>query len=239
MSISIFADGANIEKIADMAEKGGVDGFTTNPTLMRREGVSNYALWARSVLEAARGLPVSFEVVADDLPEIERQARVIASWGPSAWVKVPVTLTSGESTNPVLRALSLDMIPINVTAVFTVGQIRRLGDSLRHSLPQGPLGEVVVSVFAGRVADAGRDPLTHMAECRAVLRDVCQRAQLLWASPRQIYDLVLAQEAECDIITMTSDLLAKRRLLGRELDVYSLETVEMFYRDAVAAGYSL
>lgn len=231
-SIKIFADGADLQTILAMAAKPWVRGFTTNPTLMRKAGVSDYAAFARTVLDAVSDRPVSFEVFADDLPTMEEQAREIGSWGPNVYVKVPVTNTRREFTGPILRRLSQAGVKLNVTALMTVGQVTTVRDSLADGTP------AIVSVFAGRVADTGVDPVGVMHDCLDTLRNRPE-LELLWASPRELLNLVQAEAMGCHIITMTNDLLNKLGLLGKNLEDYSLETVEMFYRDAMAAGYRI
>lgn len=232
LSIKIFADGADLQTILSMAAKPWVRGFTTNPTLMRKAGVSDYAAFARTVLDSVTDRPVSFEVFADDLPTMEEQAREIDSWGPNVYVKVPVTNTGREFTGPILRRLSQAGVKLNVTAIMTVGQVTAVRDSLADGTP------AIVSVFAGRVADTGIDPVGVMRDCLDTLRGRPE-LELLWASPRELLNLVQADAMGCHIITMTNDLLGKLGLLGKNLEDYSLETVEMFYRDAVAASYRI
>lgn len=223
--VKIFADGADIKTMAVQAVEGEIEGWTTNPSLLRKAGVKDYRTFARAALDVAMGLPVSFEVLADDLGGIQHQAKQIAAWalpGDNIWVKVPITTTSGESCAPVIRTLSEDGVTVNVTAVMSKGQVKEAVDAL------GERG--VVSIFAGRIADTGRDPvrLFHSAKARIGGRSI----RVLWASPRQVYDIVLAGQCGADIITMTPELLAKRKLFGKNLEAYSLETVRQFYKDA-------
>jgi transaldolase len=231
--IKIFADTADLAQMRSMADLGA-GGFTTNPTLMRRAGVTDYRAFAREALAIAAGRPVSFEVVSDDFGEMERQAREIASWGQNAYVKIPVTDTSGASSAWLIATLAHAGVPVNVTAVFTQEQV----EDARSALSWGVGG--VVSVFAGRLADTGADPLSFVRDCTRFLRGPKEpRVELLWASPRQVYDVVLAERAGADIITMTPELIAKLSLLGKDPAEYSLETVRMFYADARVAGYAL
>lgn len=223
--MSVFADGADLKAMWEQSKEGEIQGWTTNPSLLKRAGVKNYREFARAALDISQGLPVSFEVLADDLDGIERQAKEIASWshaGENVWVKVPITLTSGEPCAPVIRTLSEDGVTVNVTAVMSKGQVKEAVDAL------GERG--VVSIFAGRIADTGRDParMFHSAKARIGGRSI----RVLWASPRQVYDIVLAEQCGADIITMTPELLAKRKLFGKNLEAYSLETVRQFYKDA-------
>ncbi|RJF76874.1 transaldolase [Azospirillum cavernae] len=232
MSVKIFADGAELSGIAKLAANPLIKGFTTNPTLMRKAGVSDYLSFARSALRLVPDRPFSFEVFADDFDEMERQAHVIARLGRNVNVKIPVTNTKGDFTGPLIRRLSADGVAVNVTALTTVEQVRRVAECLTPNVP------ALVSVFAGRVADTGRDPVPLMAEAVAVLRSK-PGAELIWASPRELLNVVQADAIGCHIITITHDLLAKLPLIGKDLDEYSIETVQMFYRDATAAGYSI
>lgn len=232
LRVKIFADGADLDGILRMSANPLIKGFTTNPTLMRKAGVDDYEAFARRLLQAVPDRPVSLEVFADDFAEMGRQARVIASWGRNVNVKIPVTNTRQEFTGPLIRQLSSEGIAVNVTAVLTVEQVRRVTECLAPGAP------AIVSVFAGRVADTGVDPVPLMREARQVLA-ARPRAELLWASPRELLNVFQADEAGCDIITATSDILAKLALVGKDLEEYSLETVQMFRRDAVAAGYEI
>lgn len=230
--IAIFADGADLAGIKDMYANPAIAGFTTNPTLMRKAGIVDYKAFALDVLKAVPDRPVSFEVFADAPAEMEVQAREIASWGANVNVKIPVSNTKGVYCGPLIRRLSADGIQLNVTAVFSPDQIRQIAEDLA---PQTP---AIVSVFAGRIADTGRDPVPYMKQYRQMLASRPQ-AKLLWASPREVLNVVHAEEAGCHIITATNDLLAKLGLFGKDLAEYSLETVQMFFRDATAAGYSI
>ncbi len=232
LSIKIFADGADLAEMAALYRDPRIVGFTTNPTLMRKAGVSDYAGFARDVLAAIPDRPVSFEVFADELDEMEAQARIIASWGKNVNVKIPVTNTKGKFTGPILRSLSQDGIVLNVTAIMTVDQVKQVASELALETP------AIISVFAGRVADTGIDPVPHMMACS---RELAQRpkAELLWASPRELLNVFQAEEAGCQIITASPDILAKLALVGKDLVEYSLETVQMFYRDATKSGFKI
>jgi transaldolase len=232
LRIKIFADGADLDGMLRMAANPLIRGFTTNPTLMRKAGVDDYEAFARRVLAALPDRPVSLEVFADDFDAMIRQARTIARWGPNVNVKIPVTNTAGEFSEPVIRELSGDGITLNVTALLTVDQVRRVGECLAPGTP------AIVSVFAGRVADTGVDPVPLMRAAREALAARPQ-AELLWASPRELLNVFQADEVGCHIITATNDILAKLALVGKDLDEYSLETVTMFRRDALAAGYEI
>ena len=230
--IKLFADGADLGKMISMYRDPRIVGFTTNPTLMRQAGVADYEQFARKVLAAIPDRPVSFEVFADDLSEMARQARVIAGWGPNVNVKIPVVNTKGEFTGPVLSALSNEGVTLNVTAIMTVQQVRDVAAALAPETP------AIISVFAGRIADTGVDPVPHMKACRAALASR-PRAELLWASPRELLNVFHAQEAGCHIITATPGILSKLELVGKDLTQFSLETVQMFYRDATASGFDI
>jgi transaldolase len=228
----IFADGADLESISTLRSDPRISGFTTNPTLMRTAGLTDYEHFARLLLETVDSHPVSLEVCADEPAEIERQAKRLAGWGPNVYVKVPISTTTGESLTPVVRSLADAGIKINVTAIFTVAQVERTLQALDSGPPS------FVSVFAGRIADAGIDPVPIVAESVKLARD-CKGPQVIWASPREVLNLVQADSVDCHVITMTMDLLKKLPLLGKDLDDFSRETVEMFYRDALAAGLSI
>jgi transaldolase len=230
LGIKIFADGADIEGMLALAKNPLIKGFTTNPTLMRKAGVADYEAFARDVLAVITDRPVSFEVFADDNGSMLAQGRVIGSWAANVNVKIPVTSTRGEFCGPVIEALSAEGVVVNVTAIMTVGQVRDVVRCLSAGTP------AIVSVFAGRIADTGRDPMPIMSECLEVLRQR-PRAELLWASPRELLNIFHADQIGCHIITVTSDLLAKLPGVGKDLGRFSLETVQMFRRDAEAAGY--
>ena len=232
LRVKLFADGADLDGILHMYANPLIRGFTTNPTLMRKAGVSDYEAFARKVLATVPDRPVSLEVFADDFAEMARQARVIASWGPNVNVKIPVTNTRREFSGPVIRELSEAGVTLNVTAIQTLDQVRRVADALAPDAP------AIVSVFAGRVADTGVDPVPLMREAVGVLARR-PHAELLWASPREVLNVFQADDVGCHIITATNDILAKLPLVGKDLDDYSLETVEMFRRDALTAGYTI
>jgi transaldolase len=232
LKVKIFADGADIKAMREAAANPVVKGFTTNPSLMRQAGVADYKAFALDVLKLIPDRPISFEVFADDFPTMEAQAREIATWGPNVYVKIPVSNTKGEFAGPLIAALSRSGIKLNVTAIFTLDQVSRVGEALAESVP------AVVSVFAGRIADTGRDPVPHMAEALRLLCDR-PRAELLWASPREVLNIFQADAIGCHIITVTADHLKKLTLAGQDLDSYSRETVSIFHKDAVAAAYEI
>lgn len=232
LRVKIFADGADLDGIAKMYANPQIRGFTTNPTLMRKAGIPDYEAFARKVLAVVPDRPVSFEVFADDFDAMEKQAREIASWGRNVNVKIPVTNTRREFAGPLIHKLSGDGIVLNITAILTLDQVSAVAE---HLSPETP---AIVSVFAGRVADTGVDPVPLMTEAVRILKSR-PKAELLWASPRELLNLFHADAVGCHIITVTNDVLAKLPLVGKSLDNYSLETVQMFYRDAQAAGYTI
>ncbi len=232
LTTKIFADGADLEGIRALAADPRIAGFTTNPTLMRKAGVADYPAFARAALAIVGSRPISFEVFADDEPEMERQARVIAGWGANVFVKIPVTNTVGVSTAPLVRRLSAEGVRLNVTALTTASQVRDVAASLAGGAP------AYISLFAGRIADTGRDPMPIVRESLAILAAEPQ-LQLIWASPRELLNVFQADEAGCHVITATNDILAKLGVVGKDLDQYSLETVQMFHRDASASGYAI
>jgi transaldolase len=232
LKIKIFADGADIKTMREAAANPLVKGFTTNPTLMRQAGVNDYKAFALDVLKAIPDRPISFEVFADDLGTMEDQAREIATWGGNVYVKIPVSNTKGEFAGPLIATLSRAGIKLNVTAIMTLDQVSRVGEALAENVPS------VVSVFAGRIADTGRDPVPHMTEALRLLRGR-PKAELLWASPREVLNIFQADAIGCHIITVTSDHLKKLALVGKDLIDYSRETVAMFYKDAQSAGYAI
>jgi transaldolase len=231
LRVKIFADGADFDGIMKMYADPLIKGFTTNPTLMRKAGVTDYEAFARKLLAAVPDRPVSLEVFADDFDEMERQALAIASWGKNVNVKIPVTNSKREFAGPLIRKLSAAGVALNVTAVFTLDQVRRVTECLADGTP------AIVSVFAGRVADTGIDPVPLMAEAVRILK-AKPKAELIWASPRELLNIFQADAIGCHIITVTNDIIAKA-LVGKDQDDYSLETVQMFYRDATAAAFSI
>lgn len=232
LKVKIFADGADFKTISQLSSNPLIKGFTTNPSLMKKDGVTNYEEFARSLLKAIPKHPISFEVFADDLKTMELQAREIAGWGPNVYVKIPVTNTKGQFTGPLISQLSSEGIALNVTAILTIEQTKRVTEALSPNAP------AVVSVFAGRIADTGVNPDPFMKECAQIV-STKPKAELLWASTRELYNIFQAEDAGCHIVTVPYDMLKKLDLIGKDLQVYSLETVEMFYKDAKAAGFSI
>ena len=232
LKVKIFADGADLGGILDLYKNPLIRGFTTNPTLMKQAGVTDYREFARTLLRAVPDRPISFEVVADDFEDMEWQAREIASWGGSVVVKIPVTNTRGENSGTLIRRLADAGVRLNITAIMTLDQVRDVAECLRQGPPS------YISVFAGRVADTGRDPVPHMAEAVQILRKYPQ-IELIWASPRELLNIFQADAIGCHVITVTHDVLKKLKLVGKDLVEYSLETVEMFFNDAHKAGLRL
>jgi len=232
LKIKIFADGADLNGIREMSANPLIKGFTTNPTLMRKAGVNDYKAFALDALEIVTDQPISFEVFADEFDEMERQAEEIASWGANVNVKIPITNTRGESAAPLVGRLSAKGIIVNVTAMFTLEQVSAIVDVLSTETP------AILSVFAGRVADSGRDPIPHMKQAveAAATKPM---SEVMWASPRELLNIYHANQAGCHIITVTTDLLRKLPSIGKDLEDFSLETVKMFYDDASAARYDV
>jgi len=232
LRVKIFADGADKAGMVEMAGKPWISGLTTNPTLMRKVGISDYRAFAKDILSAIPKHPISFEVFSDDFVEMERQANEIASWGANVYAKIPVTNTKRETAYGLIRRLAKAGVKQNVTALMTLAQVR----DVSAALGAGPAA--CVSVFAGRIADTGRDPLPMMSAAVEMLRPYPNQ-ELIWASPRELLNIFQADEIGCHIITVTNDILKKLSLVGKDLDEYSLDTVKMFYDDAKAAGFSL
>jgi len=232
LKVKIFGDGADVGGILELSRLPYIRGFTTNPTLMRKAGVADYEEFAAEVLKHIKNLPISFEVFADDEVTMEAQAKHISGWAKNVYVKIPVTNTKREPTYRLIRRLSHEGIQVNVTALMTLEQVREVGKALQGGASAN------VSVFAGRVADTGHDPVPMMKEAMEVLREYPQ-TELIWASPRELLNIFQADEIGCHIITVTNDILAKLKLVGKDLADYSLNTVQMFHNDAAKAGYSL
>jgi transaldolase len=232
LNVKVYADGADRATMLEMYANPLIAGFTTNPTLMRKSGVAHYKAFAKEILQHIPDRPVSFEVFADDFGEMERQAAEIASWGENVLVKIPITNTQGKSSCPLLRRLAQAGIRVNVTALLTLEQVREASECLADGPP------AKISVFAGRIADTGRDPVPLMAAAVELLRPYAN-LELIWASPRELLNIFQADAIGCHIITATSDILKKLVLIGKDLREYSLETVRMFYEDARKAGYQL
>lgn len=232
LQVKIFADGADKEGMLEMYRQPYIQGFTTNPTLMRKAGVSDYAAFARDILQTIPDRPVSFEVFSDDFDEMERQALKISEWGKNVYVKIPVTNTSGESSLELAARLAHAQVKVNVTAMMLLSQVKEMAQVLADGPP------AYVSVFAGRIADSGRDPVPVMAEAVEVCADY-PNIELIWASPRELLNIFQADAIGCHIITVTNDILNKLNGIGKDLHEFSLDTVKMFRDDALKAGYAI
>lgn len=232
LTVKIYADGADLPGMLELYRQPYIKGFTTNPTLMRKAGIADYGAFAREVLRAIPDRPISFEVFSDDFPEMERQAHAIAGWGPNVYVKIPVSNTRSEASYGLIRRLSQAGLRINVTAVMSLDQVDCVTSALADGAPS------YISVFAGRIADTGRDPVPLMTQALRIMQRA-PAAELIWASPRELLNIFHADGIGCHIITVTHDILRKLALVGKPLEQYSLETVKMFLDDAAAAGFSI
>ena len=232
LQIKLFADGADIEDMRRLANFSYIQGLTTNPTLMAQAGIVNYEKFAREVLTFVKNKPISFEVFSDDFDDMERQANKIAGWGDNIYVKIPITNTQSISSAPLVKRLASNGVKLNVTAILTLEQVSIIHDALSPDTP------AIVSVFAGRIADTGRDPIPIMTAAKTLLADQ-PKTELLWASPREVLNIIQADQSGCDIITATPDILKKLSKLDYGLERFSLDTVRMFYDDAKKAKYTL
>jgi transaldolase len=232
LKIKLFADGADIEDMRRLANLSYIQGLTTNPTLMAQAGVSNYESFAKEVLTFIKDKPISFEVFSDDFDDMELQANKIAGWGENIYVKIPITNTKGDSSAALVKRLSANGVKLNITALLTLEQVNTVHDVLSPDVP------AIVSVFAGRVADTGRDPIPMMVSAKEILADQ-PKTELLWASPREVLNIIQADQSGCDIITATSGILNKLSKLDYDLEKFSLDTVRMFFNDAQKAKYTL
>jgi transaldolase len=232
LRVKLFQDGADLATMVAAKKRGTVSGFTTNPTLMRKAGITDYKAFALEAITVIPDLPISFEVFSDDFETMEREAREIAGWGGDTYVKIPITNTQGVSATPLIRSLSAEGFSLNVTAIMTLSQVEAVASVAN------PAARTIVSVFAGRIADTGVDPVPIMNAAAKILAHL-PHAELLWASPREVLNVVQAGDCGCHIITATPDIIAKIPLFGKDLQTYSLETVQMFHDDARAAGFKL
>ncbi len=232
LKVKIFADGADLDAILELYRNPYITGFTTNPTLMAKSGISDYEKFSRQVLEHISDRPISFEAFSDEFDEMERQARKIASWGKNVYVKIPITNTRRESAQGLVQRLAAEGVQLNVTAMMTLGQVRTISAALKDHAPS------YISVFAGRIADTGRDPMPLMKEAVEIMSPY-KTQELIWASPRELLNIFHADEIGCHVITVTPDILKKLAQVGKDLDEYSLDTVKMFYADAQKAGFKL
>jgi transaldolase len=232
LNVKIFADGAEKAGMLEMYAKPYIKGFTTNPTLMHKVGLTDYRAFARDIVSVIPDRPISFEVFSDEFDEMERQAREIATWGDNVYVKIPVTNTRREPAYDLVRLLANEGVKLNITAIMTIDQVRNVVDAVKDGAPS------CVSVFAGRIADTGRDPVPIMTECVDILKAAPQ-SELIWASPRELLNIIQADAIGCHIITVTNDILKKLPLIGKDLADYSLDTVRMFFDDGRKAGFTL
>jgi transaldolase len=232
LAIKIFADGADKPGILKIYKEGYIKGFTTNPTLMKKDGITNYESFAKEILSEIKDLPVSFEVFSDDFDSMEREARIIGSWAKNVYVKIPITNTKGESAAPLIKKLSGEGISLNITAMLTLSQVEDVAKAL------SPKSKAFISVFAGRIADTGVDPIPLMRKSAEIFKNNPDH-ELLWASCRELLNIIQAQECGCKIITVTHDILKKIPMIGKDLTELSLDTVKMFYADAKSAGYKI
>jgi len=233
LTIKLFADGADINSIIKLYHSTQIDGITTNPTLMKKAGISDYEVFAKDVSSRITDIPLSFEVISDDFIDMERQARKIGSWGENVFIKIPVLNTKGESSAPLIKKLSGDGFKLNITAILTIEQVETVLNALNTE------SAAFVSVFAGRIADTGIDPCPIMKQTAIMCGERSKKILSLWASTRELYNIFQAQECGVDIITVTHDILGKLSMIGRDLTDLSLDTVKMFSNDAISAGFSL
>jgi len=232
MKIKLFADGADVTDMKRIYREGIVKGFTTNPTLMRKANVADYEKFAKEVLAEIRDLPISFEVFSDEFEMMEKEAKIIANWGSNVNIKIPITNTKGELSTALIKKLSSEGICLNVTAILTVEQVEAVAQVI------SPEAKTIISVFAGRIADTGRDPVPYMKEAVDIIRSNTN-IELLWASSRELLNIFQAEYCGCHIITVTSDILKKMNMISKDLSTLSLDTVKMFYEDAKASGYKI
>ncbi len=232
LKIKIYADGANKDDMVSAYKSKMADGFTTNPSLMRKANVTDYESFAKSVLAEIKDVSISFEVFSDDLDQMEREARKIATWGKNIHVKIPVQNTKGQFSGPLIKKLHAEGVPLNITAILTIDQVKRVSECLRGDVPS------IVSVFAGRIADTGVDPIPAMLESAKILKPLA-KCELLWASTRELLNVVQAEQCGCHIITAPNDILKKLSMLGKDLSELSLDTVKMFLEDSTKSGFKI
>ena len=232
LKIKIFSDGADVEEMLDMNKNDFIKGLTTNPSLMRKAGIRDYKSFAKDILKEIKKKPISFEVFSDEFSEMERQADEIASWGSNVYVKIPITNTKRESSANLIRSLSQKKIKLNITALMNINQVKTVISVLNNDVPS------IVSVFAGRIADTGHDPIPLMLNCLEVMK-TNKKAELLWASSRELLNIFQAEEIGCHIITVTNEIIKKLKLVNYDLSEYSLDTVKNFYKDALEAKFKI
>ncbi|MGA1839253.1 MAG: transaldolase family protein [bacterium] len=231
-SVKIFADGADLESIIKLAKDPGIQGFTTNPTLVRQAGIDDYWDFCMNTVNIVNGKPISFEVLSDDLEEMERQAKLLSTLGPNVYIKIPVTNTSGIPTFPIIKNLTQAKIPVNVTGICTLKQVEKSCEVVKNN-------KTIISVFAGRIADTGRNPVPIMKKAKILCSNAGQDVELLWASPRELLNIKQAEEVGCDIITLSPSILKNLHRLNKDLETMSIETIQMFRKDVLLAGYRL
>ena len=232
LKVKIFSDGADKEDMLDMASKTFIRGLTTNPTLMKKAGIKDYEAFAKDILSTIKEKPISFEVFSDDFDEMEKQAMKITSWADNVYVKIPVTNTKKESSKELIKRLVEKKVKLNITAIMTLDQVKTVLSVLDNKVPS------IISVFAGRIADTGKDPISLMKECLTEMK-INPKSELLWASPRELLNIIQADQIGCHIITATKDIIKKLKLANYDLEDYSLDTVKIFYKDAVDAGFKI
>lgn len=232
IKIKIFQDGADKNQILEASRDPLISGFTTNPSLMKKSGVKDYESFAKEVISKVTDKPISFEVFSDEINEMEREARVIASWGGKTYIKIPIMNSKGKSTCGLIKKLSDENFSLNITAIFTLEQVTEISKNINSD------SKTILSIFAGRIADTGIDPIPLMTEAKEMIANN-KNAELLWASPREVLNIFQAEECGCDIITATNDIIKKLDLFQKDLNEFSRETVEMFYKDAIEAGYKI
>ena len=232
LKVKIFSDGADKEDMLNMASKTFIRGLTTNPTLMKKAGIKDYEAFAKDILSTIKEKPISFEVFSDDFDEMEKQAMKITSWADNVYVKIPVTNTKKESSKELIKRLVEKKVKLNITAIMTLDQVKTVLSVLDNKVPS------IISVFAGRIADTGKDPISLMKECLTEMK-INPKSELLWASPRELLNIIQADQIGCHIITATKDIIKKLKLANYDLEDYSLDTVKMFYKDAVDAGFKI
>ena len=232
LKVKIFSDGADKEDMLDMASKTFIRGLTTNPTLMKKAGIKDYEAFAKDILSTIKEKPISFEVFSDDFDEMEKQAMKITSWADNVYVKIPVTNTKKESSKELIKRLVEKKVKLNITAIMTLEQVKTVVSVLNDNVPS------IISVFAGRIADTGKDPIPLMKECLTEMK-INPKSELLWASPRELLNIIQADQIGCHIITVTKDVIKKLKLVNYDLEDYSLDTVKIFYKDAVDAGFKI
>ena len=232
LKVKIFSDGADKEDMLDMASKTFIGGLTTNPSLMKKAGIKDYEAFAKDILSTIKEKPISFEVFSDDFDEMEKQAMKITSWADNVYVKIPVTNTKKESSKELIKRLVEKKVKLNITAIMTLDQVKTVLSVLDNKVPS------IISVFAGRIADTGKDPIPLMKECLTEMK-INPKSELLWASPRELLNIIQADQIGCHIITATKDIIKKLKLANYDLEDYSLDTVKMFYKDAVDAGFKI